>query len=203
MALETTPATAFFGGIELAVAPGRVMIPRPTTEALVDLALERARRPGALVADVGTGSGAVAVALAVAAPEARIWATDTSADAVQLAEENARRHGVSDRVVVRRGDLLDPTAGPFDVIVANLPYLPASEHAAHPDLVGEPTAAVFAPGDGLGHYRRLLHQAWHRLRPDGLVLVQVRGRIVGAERAGLHRLAALLADGPDALLEAA
>ena len=75
------------------------------------------------VADVGTGSGAVAIALAVNRPNVEVWATDTSPAAVELARENAKLHGVEDRVHVVQGDLLDPLTEPVDLVVANLPYL--------------------------------------------------------------------------------
>jgi release factor glutamine methyltransferase len=117
--------TTSFYDLSLLTAPGRVMTPRRTTEALVDAALERLGRGSAIVADVGTGAGAVAVAIAVNAPETRVWATDLSPDAVLLARANAVRHGVAQRVHVVRGDLLDPAPNePVDLIVANLPYLP-------------------------------------------------------------------------------
>jgi hypothetical protein len=89
---------AHFHGLELLTAPGEVMTPRPTTEALVDRALELVGNARVRVADVGTGSGAIAVALAARAPRAEIWATDTSPAAVALARANAERHGVADRV---------------------------------------------------------------------------------------------------------
>jgi release factor glutamine methyltransferase len=95
---------------------------------------------------------------------------------------------VSDRVFVREGDLLDPVPGIVDVVVANLPYLPASERDPHPDLCGEPAAAVFAPGDGLACYRRLLQTAASRLSEHGLLALQLRGRIYSAERRRLHEL---------------
>jgi release factor glutamine methyltransferase len=169
------------------------MTPRERSAGLVARAAEHlAGRPG-LVVDVGTGSGAIALALAQAAPNARIWATDVSGAAVELATLNARRAGLADRIAVRRGDLLDPVPGIADVIVANLPYLPLSERHAHPDLVAEPAAAVFAGGDGLGIVRRLVASARRRLAHDGLLALQVRGRIHAAHAAELHALDQVLA----------
>jgi release factor glutamine methyltransferase len=130
-----------FCGLALACAPGRVMTPRPATELLVETALRELGERRARVVDVGTGSGAVAIALAAAAPRLQVWATDTSACAVELARENVARHGLGGRVHVVRGDLLEPVPGAVDLIVANLPYLPAASAHAHPELAAEPGRA--------------------------------------------------------------
>ena len=183
---------ARFHGLDLIAAPGRVMMPRPSTEALVDRALELAGRGSVRIADVGTGSGAIAVTLACRAPRAEIWATDTSAEAVWLARLNAARLGVADRVHVLRGDLLEPVPAPLDVVVANLPYLPESE-ADDPDIHGEPPEAVVAPGDGLDPYRRLLDQCETRLTDDGVVVIQFRRRILETRRDDLRSLRRRLA----------
>ena len=167
-----------FSGVRLLTWPGEVMTPRPTTEALVDRAATLIADRPALVADVGTGSGAVAVALAVRAPNARIWATDTSPAAVLLAQANAARHRVDDRVAIAQADLLDGVPEGLDLVVANLPYLPDRLRLARPQLETEPPEAVFAPGDGLGHYRRLLAASRAALRSDGAVLLQLHGRVV-------------------------
>src|SRR5919202_192495 len=98
--------TPFFG-LSFASAPGVVMTPRPASERLVAAALERIGDTPALVADVGTGSGAVAVAIAVAAPRAEVWASDVNPAAVELARDNAERHGGADRVHVQEASLLD------------------------------------------------------------------------------------------------
>jgi release factor glutamine methyltransferase len=185
--MELPPApTVRFAGLELLALPGIVMTPRPASAALVERVLERVGTAPAVVVDVGTGSGAIAVAIARSAPNARVWATDVSADAVVLARRNAERCGVDVRV--RRGHLLDPVPGRIDVVVANLPYLPRSERALHPDLDIEPDDAVFAPGDGLGAYRRLVDSAADRLAPDGLLVVQLRGELVSAHAWELERL---------------
>jgi release factor glutamine methyltransferase len=179
--------TAPFHGFSLLCAPG-VLTPRLTTEVLVDRALERIGDEPARVADVGTGSGAIAVALGLLAPRAEIWATDTSAVAVELAAANAARFGLDSRVHVAEGDLLAPVPGGLDLVVANLPYLPAREASEHPELRGEPLGALYAPGDGLGPLRRLFEQAAERLRPEGAVVYQYRGEVYEAERAELSLL---------------
>jgi methylase of polypeptide subunit release factors len=97
-------------------------------------------------------------------------------------------------VVIRQGDLLHPIPGDFDLIAANLPYLAASAADAHPDLAAEPRGAVFADGDGLDPYRRLLAAARTRLRPDGLLVIQLHRQVLAAVRDELDRLAAGVAD---------
>jgi release factor glutamine methyltransferase len=184
--------TATFGGLELVRSPF-VMTPRETSTGLVACATEHLGGEPGVVVDVGTGSGAVALAIAQAAPRASVWATDTSPAAVELAMLNAQRAGLAARVAVRRGDLLEPFPGHADVIVANLPYLPLSERARHPDLVSEPLGAVFAEGDGLGLVRRLVASARRRLTQDGLLALQLRGRIHAAPKSDLHVLEQLLA----------
>ncbi len=183
-ALNETPIR--FHGLLLETAPGRVFTPRTSTEALVDAALERLGRAPARIADVGTGTGAVAIAIAVRLPEVEIWATDACAAAVELAQENAREHGVADRVHVLDGDLLEGVPRGLDLVVANLPYLPPDAASRYP---GEPPEAVVSEGDGLSHYRRLLATAGDRLAPAGGVLIQFHGEVLEAERSELSWLA--------------
>jgi release factor glutamine methyltransferase len=171
-----------FSGLRLATQPGRVMTPRPATEQLVARALEVIGDRPARVVDVGTGSGAIAIAVAAAAPEAKVWATDTSRCAVALARLNVRRHGLADQVVILHGDLLEPVPGSVDLIVANLPYLPAAAAAQYPDLAAEPGESVFADGDGLDPYRRLFAVSAERLTLGGTLVFQLHRRVVSATR---------------------
>ena len=177
-----------FCGLRLLVEPGKVMTPRPTTESLVEAAVQRIAGRAALVADVGTGSGAVALAIASRAPEARIWATDTSASAVRLARANVCRHGLGDRVSVVHGDLLDGSPAGLDLVVANLPYLAIGPQADRPELAEEPPEAVFAAGDGLGPYRRLVQACESALQPDGFLAIQFHGQVVGTHASELGAL---------------
>jgi release factor glutamine methyltransferase len=181
-----------FDGLFLLTAPGRVMTPRSPSAQLVAAARAHLSGRAARVVDVGTGSGAIAIAVAVACPSAEVWATDISDDAVALARANVRRHGLEDRVHVRHGDLLAPVPGPLDLIVANLPYIAISAAGEHPELVSEPAGAVFAEGDGLGPYRRLVDAAATRLAEGGGLLLQLDRRVVGASRAELPALRAAL-----------
>ncbi|MFL5919279.1 MAG: N5-glutamine methyltransferase family protein [Gaiellaceae bacterium] len=180
-----------FYDLELLAAPGRVFTPRPASERLVTAALDRIDGVPMHVADVGTGSGAVAVALAVNKPNVEVWATDTNPDAVTLARENAARHGVGDRVHVVQGSILDPVPAAVELVVANLPYLPESRHDSRYDA--EPDDAVYAPGDGLGPYRRLLDACRDgKLETGGTVLLQFHAEPFAADCWQLEDLRARL-----------
>ena len=174
--METT-----FSNLPFTIAPGRVFTPRAATERLVRTADELIGDEPKKVVDVGTGSGVIAVSLAVRNPQAEVWAVDKSPDAVALARENARRHGVADRVHVVQGDLLEPVPGRADLIVANLPYLPDSLH--DPRYDSEPPEAVYAPGDGLDPYRRLLNACrdGKLVTPGGAVVIQFHRKALVAD----------------------
>jgi len=186
-----------FHGLVLLRNDGHVMTPRPASERLVSEALRRLTGRGRRrIADVGTGSGAIAIAVACACPDVEAWATDTSAAAVLLARANVRRHGLAQRVFVHQGDLLAPAPVPLDLIVANLPYVPEAAAADHPDLWIEPADAVFAAGDGLGLYRRLIDEAADWLAADGALLLQLDRRILVSGRSELAALRAGIDDVP-------
>jgi HemK-like putative methylase len=182
--------TVTFNGLSFATDPGRVMTPREASQQLVASAAEHIGSRPARVVDVGTGSGAIAVGIATAAPNAQVVATDTSLCAVALARVNIYRHGLGERVTVCHGDLLDPVSGQIDLVVANLPYLPAGDADRYPDLVEEPAAAVFAAGDGLDPYRRLLGACAERLHDDAAVIVQLHRRVLAGTCADLQTLRA-------------
>jgi release factor glutamine methyltransferase len=181
-----------FNGLSFAADPGGVMTPRKASEQLVVAAVERIGLDSARVVDVGTGSGAIAVGIASAAPTAHVFATDTSRLAVALARVNIYRHGLSERVTVCHGDLLEPVDGPIDVVVANLPYLPETDAERYPDLAGEPADAVFASGDGLDPYRRLLAACADRLDDDAAVIIQLHRKVLSGKGADLPALRALV-----------
>jgi release factor glutamine methyltransferase len=154
-----------------------VLIPRLETEHPVEKAIALAAglvRPRIL--DVGTGSGAIAIALAANLPAARIIATDISAPALDVARRNAERHRVAGRVQFLEGDLLAPVAGQqFDLIVSNPPYVPETDRDSLSVEVRdfEPAQALFAGGDGLAIYRRLLPAAFDALVHGGFVLLEI------------------------------
>ncbi len=167
----------WFYGLKIHVTPD-VLVPRPETEHLVELALEDLEtRPGLYhrVVDVGTGSGAIAVAIARHEPRAVIVATDISSRALRVARHNAHLHGVAGRTFFLCADLLTPLVGPFDLIVANLPYVGFGEaEELAPDVRRyEPPEALWAGANGLALIQRLLQQAPHRLSPKGTLLLEV------------------------------
>lgn len=163
-----------FFGLTFAVTP-EVLIPRPETETLVETALTWLKaHPAATAVDVGTGSGCIAVALAVHAPALRLYATDISRAALDVARANAKRHNVADHITFIEGDLLAPLSEPVDLIVSNPPYIAEGEWYALPLSVRqEPRLALLAGTDGLDAIRRLVQQARTRLAPGGLILVEI------------------------------
>jgi len=181
-----------FRRLELAVDP-RVLIPRPETELLVELALEL--RP-ARVLDVGTGSGAIALAVADELPEAEVTATDTSPSALEVARANAERLGLSQHVRFVEGTLPDEGDG-FDLILANLPYVAGRDWPSlQPEVTKyEPREALLAGPDGLDAYRALIPECAPRLsryaeQMRGALAVEV-GEGQGSAVAELMRCAGL------------
>jgi release factor glutamine methyltransferase len=165
-----------FFGLDFIVTPD-VLIPRPETECLVELALRWTQAqswPGA-IADVGTGCGTISVTLAVHLPQAQIIATDTSPAALAVARRNTVRHNVADRICCVQSNLLTALAGPLQLIVANPPYLSQTELATAPPEVAywEPRVALDGGPDGLAAVRHLLAMASGRLHPDGALLVEI------------------------------
>jgi release factor glutamine methyltransferase len=162
-----------FYGHMLAVRPG-VLIPRPETELLVELAIDwlRAHPQARRVIDLGTGSGAVAIALAKAVPHIRVEARDVSARALRVAAENIARHRLRRRITTVKANLLRG-AVPVDVILANLPYIPDALRRVRPkELDYEPAVALDGGKDGLDLIRAALAQAPAALKPGGLVLFE-------------------------------
>jgi release factor glutamine methyltransferase len=180
-----------FYGLAFAADP-RALIPRPETERLVELAeAEVMRRLTATprgtdasplrVVDVGTGGGTVAVALAVAlrnrriGPEVELFATEDSPDALQLARENAVGHSVGDRILFLEADLLPPViAAPWDVVLANLPYVASAAVDTLPIAASfEPRRALDGGADGLSAIGRLLERLPEAVAPGGVALLEI------------------------------
>lgn len=166
-----------FYGMPFRVTPD-VLIPRPETEHLVELALAALESTASCttprILDVGTGSGAIAVALARALPSAQVTAVDLSSAALDVARSNAERNAVSVRFL--EGDLIAPVADEsFELIVSNPPYVPHSDRALISVEVREyePSLALFGGADGLDIYRRLLPAAFAALVPSGSLLVEI------------------------------
>lgn len=158
-----------FYGRRFCVSPA-VLVPRPETEVLIDVALAKLRNmSSARVLDLGTGSGCIAVTLAAECPSACVTAVERSAAALQVARGNADRLGA--RVRFLAGDWYAGLAGTFDVIVANPPYVAAAdEHLA--DLQHEPQSALVSGADGLDDLRRIVAGASAYLAPAGTLLVE-------------------------------
>lgn len=159
----------------------RVLIPRPETESLVDLVLERTDGGRGVAVDVGTGSGAIALALAAEGAFEVVHAIDLSSDALAVAQANltAIPAGRRDRMRWHQGDLLAPVRDiSVDVVVSNPPYISPSEMPALPALVRdwEPTMALVAPDDGMALIRALVPQAAERLVGGGWVMMEVDSR---------------------------
>lgn len=199
-----------FWGLEFEVTPA-VLVPRPETEHVIEVALERLGARGTKIdmatgdpssalriADVGTGSGCLAVALAHELPHAEIFATDISAEALDVARRNAARHAVADRVHFLQTNLLEavfhesPIAShesrPFDLIVSNPPYVARDEAAALPREVREhePHAALFGGATGLEVYARLIGQAAALLHPGGILVLELGYNSANEVREMLH-----------------
>jgi release factor glutamine methyltransferase len=162
-----------FFNLDVAV-DGRVLIPRPESELLVEEALRRAGEIHApLIADVGTGSGAIAVALAVNLPGATIFATDISPEALEVAMLNCQRHSLNKRVRLLQGDLLQPLPVPVDILLANLPYVRTADFLRMPSARFEPRLALDGGESGLEYYPRFCAELAGKIRPGGSVLVEV------------------------------
>lgn len=152
-----------------------VLIPRPETELLVELALNwLITHPGRrVVADIGTGSGCIAVSLAVNMPDLTVYASDISKGALSVAGQNIEHHQVGDRVLTTCGDLMGALPGAVDVLCANLPYIPSSTLEGLPVVRYEPRQALDGGEDGLVCVRRLLAQAPGWVKPGGLIVLEI------------------------------
>jgi release factor glutamine methyltransferase len=165
---------AEFWSLPLKVTPA-VLIPRPDTELLVEAALPRLTAGPRQVLDIGTGSGALAIALAHECPACLVTAIDVSPAALAVALENAHLNRVADRIVLLQQDLVRLPAGPFDLIVANPPYIPSGELATlMPEVRDfEPSLALDGGPDGLAADRAITAQAGTVLAAGGWLLVEV------------------------------
>ena len=153
-----------------------VLIPRPETEVLVETVC-RLGEPGSRVLELGAGSGAIAVSLAKYNPDWYVLATDLSMEALIVAQENARYHGVTDRVYFLQGDLLNAfsSRSKFDWVVSNPPYIPARDLAGLPAGIRryEPILALDGGLDGLDVIRRIIAEAHRVLKPGGRLAIEI------------------------------
>ena len=152
----------------------RAMVPRPETEELVELLKCQIRNSKSRILDVGTGSGVIALSLAMKFPEAEFLAVDISDDALALARENAASLNVPDRVRLVKSNLLENVEGTFDLIVANLPYISTQDrYTLSREVLHDPAVALFASARGDELLRELITQAPSRLRPGGMLALEI------------------------------
>jgi len=156
-----------------------VLIPRPETEKLVEESISLIKLNGkdsVHVADIGTGSGAIGVSIAKYCKSAKVYATDISKAAIEVAESNAEKHGVKDRISFYLGDLFSPIPGDikFDLILSNPPYIKTSEiKDLQPEISKyEPAGALDGGPDGLDYYRKIISQAPGHLADSGYLLLE-------------------------------
>lgn len=166
-----------FFGLPFGVTPA-VLIPRPETELLVEQAIAwlKTHPTRRRAVDVGTGSGCIAISLAVQIPTLQVVAVDLSPDALKVSRANATRHAVLERMDWVRSDLLSPFAGGFDLVCANLPYIPSADLERLPAARHEPWTALDGGPDGFVIIRRLLEQLPALVRPGSLALLELEDR---------------------------
>ena len=165
----------------------RAMVPRPETEELVEFLESEIRNPKSKILDVGTGSGVIALTLAMKFPEAEILGIDISDDALALAQENAARLKLVDRVRFLKSSLLENVEGTFDLVVANLPYISTQDHdTLSREVLHDPAVALFASARGDELVRELIAQAPSQLRPGGMLALEIG---IGQSEALLSALA--------------
>lgn len=170
------------------VSDSRALIPRPETEELVALLLKMDLPADARCLDVGTGSGIIALTLAAERPEARVQAVDRSPNALTLARENAARLGLEARVKFVESDLLAACAGPYDLIAANLPYIPVGDMAGLArEVRHDPLMALDGGRDGLEIVARCVTQAHGKLVPGGRLALEIGHDQAGRVRELLER----------------
>jgi release factor glutamine methyltransferase len=175
---EGEPLQHLLGTVEFCgltfLSDKRAMVPRPETEELVESLKSEIEDPKSKIVDVGTGSGVIALSLAAEFPEARIFAVDISDDALALAQENAIRLDLGSRVRFLKSRLLETIEGTFDLIVANLPYISSQDrHTLSREVLRDPEVALFAGARGDELVRELIDQAPTRLRPGGMLALEI------------------------------
>ena len=163
-----------FFGLEFKMTSD-VLIPRPETELLVENALDwlQKRNNNSLVADVGTGSGCIAVSLGKKLPSAKIVGTDVFYKALKIAQANVNSHGLDGRIALVQTDLLSGIQPQFDCICANLPYISSGTLSGLTVEDFEPLSALDGGQDGLRYIEPLLFQSRSRIKPNGLILLEI------------------------------
>jgi release factor glutamine methyltransferase len=175
---EGEPLQHLLGTIEFCgltfLCDKRAMVPRPETEELVELIESRIENRKSKIVDVGTGSGVIALSLAMKFPEAEVLGVDVSDDALTLAQENAARLNLADRIRFLRSNLLENVDGTFDLVVANLPYISTQDHhTLSREVLHDPAVALFASARGDELMRELIAQAPSQLGPGGILALEI------------------------------
>jgi len=173
--LQHLLGTVEFCGLEF-LCDKRAMVPRPETEELVESLITDCglRTADCHILDVGAGSGVIALTLASSLPDAKVWAVDISEEALALAEENAIRLGLSERVQFSKSDLLGNLTERFDLVVANLPYISMRDRKSlSREVLHDPEVALFGGERGDELIGTLIEQAPARLRPNGLLALEI------------------------------
>ena len=161
-----------FWSLDLLVTPD-VLIPRPDSETLIEVALKQCHRPPTRILDLGTGSGALLLAALSEWPDAHGIGVDASAAALAVARANAERTCLSARSEFRTGNWGKGLTGQFDLILCNPPYIADNEALSDEVKRHEPASALFAGADGLADYRRILPQLPGLLSEDGLAVLEI------------------------------
>jgi len=170
--LQHLLGTVEFFGREF-LCDARALVPRPETEQLVEWVLKLAPEAASFL-DVGTGSGVIALSIALEKPDARVAGSDISPQALSLAAENRSRHGLSERVELVESDLLGAVEGPYDVVVANLPYIPSAEISLlSREVRHDPVLALDGGAAGLDPIERLTRSVFGILKPGGLLALEI------------------------------
>lgn len=175
-----------FWSLDFAVGPS-VLIPRPETEILVELALEKSRnmpccKEGKIkILDLGTGSGALAVSIAKEMPEASLWATDISTEALKTARINAVAHDVSEKITFCQGNMWEPVireGTSFDLIISNPPYVSDDEYPGLPAEVRdhEPRVALCGHSKGMFYIEKIIVEGWRHLNEGGYLMLEMDPR---------------------------
>ncbi len=174
---EGIPLQHILGEVEFCgrvfICDARALIPRPETELLVELVLKESAATTSML-DVATGSGVIGLSLALSRPDAAVTLCDISSEALSLAAANAFRHGIADKVVQKKSDLLDSVEGIFDVIVSNPPYIPTSDIASlSREVQNDPVLALDGGSDGLRIIERLVQASMSKMSAGGLLALEI------------------------------
>ena len=171
-----------FYGLDFCVTP-HVLIPRPESELLVETTISLAQdHRVTTIADIGTGCGAIAISLALNLPQTKVYATDISAPALEVALINCRKHNVVNRIHLLQGDMLNPLPESVDLILANLPYVKKTE-LPRSSAKFEPLLALNGGSDGLQKIRQLCRQVNNKIKSTGHLLLEIgegQGRAVNS-----------------------